>query len=244
MSIRTIDTPLPGERVVGLSPQSSTEAAMAWLRRPNLFPGRALTAAALAQRQHWQAGHIAQRGQDWVAGVVEGLQVSASPIEGGSGFGATRLRIEQGRALTVSGEDVVLSRPLECLLADVPVVAPPGFFVDGSAVSDPTPDGSLRPRAIGGTLGEPGGRGAGLAARSGRARAAAGAGRHRGPRPDGPMRPQRLRRRHGRRRDRLRGLAHRRCGAPAVVRVAQRVAQHAGAGRAVAQRPCLDDLPG
>ena len=153
MSIRTIDQPLPGERVVGLSPQNATEAAMAWLRRPNLFPGRALTAAALAQRQQWQAGHIAERGQDWVAGVVEGLQVSASGVEGGSSFAATRLRIEKGRALTVSGEDVVLNRPLECLLADVPVVAPPAFFVDGSAVSDPTPDGSLRPRAIGASLG-------------------------------------------------------------------------------------------
>ena len=151
---------------------------MAWLRRPNLFPGRALTAAALAQRQHWQAGHIAQRGQDWVAGVVEGLQVSASPIEGGSGFAATRLRIEQGRALTVSGEDVVLSRPLECLLADVPVVAPPGFFVDGSAVSDPNLRRLAAPARNRRHARRPGGRGAGLAARSGSARAAAGAGRH------------------------------------------------------------------
>lgn len=153
MSIRTIAKPLPGERVVALSPQNATEAASAWLRRPNLFPGRALTAASLAQRQQWQAGHIAQRGQDWIAGVVDGLQVTASGVEGGTGFGATRLRVDKGRALTLSGEDVVLNRPMECLLADVPVVAPPAFFVDGSAVSDPTPDGSLRPRAIGATPG-------------------------------------------------------------------------------------------
>ena len=153
MSLQPIAHPLPGERVVALSPQNATEAAALWLRRPNVFPGRALTAATLQQRQQWQAGRIALRGQEGVPGVVTGLEVSAATVAGQTGFAATRIRIERGRALAASGEDVVLNRPLECLLADVPVVAPPGFFANGSGVSDPSADGSLRPRALNATLG-------------------------------------------------------------------------------------------
>jgi hypothetical protein len=153
MSLRTIAQPLPGERVVALSPQDAAEAAATWLRRPNVFPGRALTAATLQQRQQWQAGRIALRGQEGVPGIVSGLEVSAAAVPGQTGFAATRIRIERGRALAASGEDVVLNRPLECLLADVPVIAPSVFFHNGSGVSDPSADGSLRPRDIGATLG-------------------------------------------------------------------------------------------
>ncbi|MDB5801321.1 MAG: hypothetical protein JWL63_2260 [Rhodocyclales bacterium] len=153
MSIRTIQKPLPGERVVGLSPQTATEAASDWLRRPNLFPGRALSAGALSQRQQWQAGHIAERGQDWVAGVVDGLEVVTSLVEG-TGFSAVKINIGKGRGLAVSGEDVVLNQHMECLLADVPVVAPPGFFIDGSGVGGTGVDGTPLPRKIGSSLGE------------------------------------------------------------------------------------------
>jgi len=156
VSIRSIVDPLAGERIVALSPETATEAASDWLRRPNLFPGRALTADTLNQRQQWQAGHIAERGQDWTAGVVDGFQVEAAPVASASGFAAVRLRVAQGRGLAVSGEDVVLNQALSCLLADMPVVAPPGFFVDGSGVGPAgsgEPAGSLRPRSIGATLG-------------------------------------------------------------------------------------------
>lgn len=153
MSIRKIDKPFAGERVVGLSPENATEAAQDWLRRPNLFPGRALTAAALAQRQAWQAGHVAMRGQDWLPGVIEGLQVSVSPVATGTGFATTRLLVSRGRGLAVSGEDVVLMRDMECLLSDVPVVAPAGFFSNGSGVGDATATGELREREVGDTLG-------------------------------------------------------------------------------------------
>lgn len=156
MSIRPIVHPLAGERIVALSPETATEAASDWLRRPNLFPGRALTANVLAQRQQWQAGHIAERGQDWSAGVVDGLQVEAAPVPSATGFAAVHLKVAPGRGLALSGEDAVLNQALSCLLADVPVVAPPGFFVDGSGVGPRSGDetaGSLRPRAIGPTLG-------------------------------------------------------------------------------------------
>lgn len=155
MTIEAISDPLDGERVIGLSPQDADEAATDWLRRPNIFPGRALTQGALQQSQAWAAGHIAKRGQDWVAGVVDGFEVQAQAVEG-AGFAATRVQVAQGRGLAVSGEDVVLNVALQCLLADVPVVAPPGFFVDGSGVEAGTEGEvpTLLPRVVGATLGQ------------------------------------------------------------------------------------------
>jgi hypothetical protein len=42
--------PLPGEQLLALSPASAEEAARTWRRRPNLLPGRSLTASALEIR--------------------------------------------------------------------------------------------------------------------------------------------------------------------------------------------------
>lgn len=158
MSTRSIESPLPGERVLALSPETSLEAAQTWLRRPNLFPGRALNAATLDQRQAWQAGHLAARGQDWVAGVVNGLQVSYAQIAPVGDIHAIRLTVEKGRGLAMSGEDAVLNRDLECLLADLPVVAPAEFFLNGDGMGpadSPDQAGSVRPRKVGARLGAP-----------------------------------------------------------------------------------------
>ena len=75
MSIKPIRNPLDGERVVALSPETANEAATDWLRRPNLFPGRALTAPTLEQRQRWQASRIVVRSQAFTRGVARGLEV-------------------------------------------------------------------------------------------------------------------------------------------------------------------------
>ncbi len=144
MSIRPITTPLPGERVVALSPENATEASTHWQRRLNLFPGRALSSGALDQRQRWQAGHLAQRAQAWVAGVVSGFDVA---------FDGDALHVGAGRGLAVSGEDLVLRQPMATTLAALPVVAPQSFFVDGSGVGDGSGDGSLYPRVVGVSLG-------------------------------------------------------------------------------------------
>ncbi len=102
-TITPISRPLPGERVVALSPGNATEAATDWLRRPNLFPGRALTAPTLEGRQRWQAGRIAQRGQAFTAGTVRGLRGRATRIEPAQAEdgadGALRLVIEPGHGL-------------------------------------------------------------------------------------------------------------------------------------------------
>ncbi|KRC01098.1 hypothetical protein ASE11_05555 [Hydrogenophaga sp. Root209] len=123
MTIERIDQPLQGERVVALSPEDASRAATDWRRRPNLFAGRTLTEATLQGRQSWQAGRLNHRAQALTAGVVRGLEVFALP-----GSGGTRLLIEPGQGLAVSGEDVVLARRAECRLDDLPVVAPPAWL--------------------------------------------------------------------------------------------------------------------
>ena len=46
-TIRPIRHPLPGEQVLALSPAGGDDAARTWRRRPNLIPGRSLTALSL-----------------------------------------------------------------------------------------------------------------------------------------------------------------------------------------------------
>ena len=157
MSITPIETPLDGERVIGLSPEHANAAASDWLRRPNLFAGRALTAPTLEQRQRWQAGRIAIRAQAFTRGVVRGLEVRVSAGPGTDGLAAVRLQIAPGRALTWSGEDVVLPAPVDVRLGDVPVVAEPAVFAEAAGEAPPAPPapgglGVLRPRAIGTAL--------------------------------------------------------------------------------------------
>ena len=152
MSIKSIRNPLDGERVVALSPETANEAATDWLRRPNLFPGRALTAPTLEQRQRWQASRIVVRSQAFTRGVARGLEV-AYTVEAGPG-GIVRLQITPGRALAASGEDVVLPTPVEIRLTDLPVVAEPAVFAEAGGEEPPAPPGPgglgvLRPRAIG-----------------------------------------------------------------------------------------------
>jgi hypothetical protein len=151
MSITPITRPLPGERVVALWPDDRAAAAATWLRRPNLFPGRTLTAPTLDARAAWQAGHVAERAQAFTTGVVRGLEVGttvgATP-EGG-GRPEVRVRLGAGLGLAVGGEDVVLLREVEADLWGLPVAAPPGVF-EGEGFGG---GGVLQPRAIGPTLG-------------------------------------------------------------------------------------------
>lgn len=153
MSIREISHPLAGERIVGLVP-ADAEAASTWLRRPNLFPGRSLTAATLEQRQAWQSAHLETRGRNWQAGVVNGLGLA---VTAGFGFAATRLSLGKGQGLAVDGRNVILSRDLECLLSEVPVVAPEAYFKTGGGMGPadtPKQSGVLRLRDVGARLGQ------------------------------------------------------------------------------------------
>jgi hypothetical protein len=130
VSIKPIDRPLPGERVIALSPESNVEAAAVWLARPNLFAGRALTQATLQRRQRWQAGRLALRGQVTTAGVVHGLEVGHEVrLPTGADVPQITLTIAPGLGLAASGEDVVLSRPHTVDLRNLPVFAEPSVEV-------------------------------------------------------------------------------------------------------------------
>jgi hypothetical protein len=120
-TIHPIRHPLPGEQVLALSPSSADEAARSWRRRPNLVPGRTLTAPALEARQRWAAGIGVLRGQAFTAGVVRGLEVEPLPAADSESAPA-RLLVSPGQGLAVSGEDVGLPRAVEVLLDDLPVV--------------------------------------------------------------------------------------------------------------------------
>jgi hypothetical protein len=155
VSIKPIGNPLNGERVVALSPEAANEAATDWLRRPNLFPGRALTAPTLEQRQRWQASRIVVRSQAFTRGVIRGLEVAYTVEPDPAGPGSiVRLQVAPGRALAASGEDVVLPTPIELRLADLPVVAEPAVFAEANGEEPPAAPGPgglgvLRPRTIG-----------------------------------------------------------------------------------------------
>lgn len=150
MSTTAITRPLPGERVLELSPDTPLAAAQTWLRRPNVFAGRALTAPTLAARSAWMAGRIAQRGQAYTPGVVQGLELGYEIRASAAARPEVRLRIAAGRGLAASGEDVVLAQEQEADWWSLPVVAPPAVFEGGGYGAG----GVLQPRAIRSTLGE------------------------------------------------------------------------------------------
>lgn len=158
MSIKPISEPLPGERVIGLAPEDATDASRWWLRRPNLFPSRTLTAPTLEGRQDWAAAHVALRGRAYTSGIVDGLEAALSGHAGSStsGLGPTRLTLMQGHALTTSGEDVRIAQATEVLLANLPVVAAPSVFADSSGEDsgDTTGGSATRSRIIGRRLGD------------------------------------------------------------------------------------------
>ena len=108
MSITPIARPLSGEHLVGLAPEDGADASRWWLRRPNLFAGRTLTAPTLSGRQDWAARHIALRGQAFTPGVVRGLESALFNTAGG--LAGTRLALMQGQGLAADGDDHFLSR--------------------------------------------------------------------------------------------------------------------------------------
>ena len=149
MSITPIARPLSGEHLVGLAPEDGADASRWWLRRPNLFAGRTLTAPTLSGRQDWAARHIALRGQAFTPGVVRGLESALFNTAGG--LAGTRLALMQGQGLAADGEDVRVPQALEVALADLPVVADPSAFAGmGGAGGD---GGSVASKLVGPSLG-------------------------------------------------------------------------------------------
>lgn len=140
MKVLTTLNPLPGERVIGLSPPPAAEV-LDWNRRLNLFTGRALTSAALTGEQNGVAGRMALHGQVVSPGIVQGLETALSQDK-------TTLMISPGFGVTASGEDVVVPRPQKVKVTDISVYAS-AVLLDGGP--PPTP-GDLVARRLGDSL--------------------------------------------------------------------------------------------
>ncbi len=150
-SITAITRSLPGERVLDLSPEPDAIAeAITWLRRPNMFPGRALTTATLEARSAWMAGRIATRGQAFTPGVLRGLEVEyrqLPPLD--SEPPRVRLSMSAGQGLSVDGETLMVGE-IDVDLYALHVVAPVEVLEGGGFGT-----GELLPRRISDhTLGE------------------------------------------------------------------------------------------
>ena len=63
MKVRNISSPLPGERVIEVSPELKPVVDAGWHKRLNLYNGRNLSDAALTTQQDGIAGRISSRGQ-------------------------------------------------------------------------------------------------------------------------------------------------------------------------------------
>jgi hypothetical protein len=145
-SITPIVQSLPGERVLDVSPaQDAVASATTWLRRPNMFAGRALTATTLEAQSDWLAGRVATRGQAFTPGVVRGLQVEyrTVPAVTEAGRRSARLLIASGQALTISGETITIGE-IDASLDALHVVAPPEVLQGGNFGGG----GVLQPRQI------------------------------------------------------------------------------------------------
>ena len=151
MRATPIARPLPNEHVVAVWPLPGADARDHWNRRLNLFPGRALSDAALTSEQAARAGRLATFGQTRSAGVVQGLEVS---IERDAADRPRYFyRINAGQGLTVSGEDVSVPCEQRINVLDVPVCAPAHMFEMESGGPPPTHSGALLARRVGVTLG-------------------------------------------------------------------------------------------
>jgi hypothetical protein len=130
VSIKPIDQPLPGEQVVALSPESAAGSRRALARATqSVLRSRAHRAdiAAPAALAGWPTRSARQT---LTAGIVHGFEVGHELLSPGAKASRwRRLTIAAGLGLAASGEDVVLTRPVELDLRQLPVFAEPSVEV-------------------------------------------------------------------------------------------------------------------
>ena len=128
--------PVAGERAVAVHPRPAADLG-GWARRLRFWPGRTLTADALALESRHRAAHLALAATSYLPGVVSGLALAARETRTRSGTPAAPasdwwLHVTPGLGLVEGGDDVVLARPLDVSLDDLPVVGDP-TLIDGAA---------------------------------------------------------------------------------------------------------------
>ena len=105
---RGLERTLPGERVITVTPKLAQFVDADWRKRTHFHTGRSVSADALNVEQTARGGRIALAGQFISAGVVRGLELHVE-----SAGSHVRLTVSPGIGLTLAGEDVRLTRPLE-----------------------------------------------------------------------------------------------------------------------------------
>ena len=114
-----------GERVLRLEPEKKRRVGDAYLRRPYLYTGRALTDTTLINAVKHRIRHLMLFGRQHSAGVVKGLDLTAFTKPGAGGNGAQTeqwLKLGDGLGLTAYGDDISVSATADILLDGVDTV--------------------------------------------------------------------------------------------------------------------------
>src|SRR5215475_2892249 len=143
MNIKSNFKPLPGERAAAVFPPMVPFGERRWHRRLNLYQGRALTDVALQTEQDGRGGRLATSGQLLSPGVITGLEVGIERRTVGVGQTEVWIHIAAGMALTASGEDVVVPKPIAVKLDDLPLVPTPTLLARLNVASLKLADNSL-----------------------------------------------------------------------------------------------------
>ena len=115
MKVRALESPLAGEFLVAVDPAIAPTVEAGWNRRLYFHAGRTLSDRALTAEQEARAGRLATVGQYVSPGVVQGLDAELVP---GETRGDWFVEVSAGIGVAVSGEDVVLSRPMRARVPD------------------------------------------------------------------------------------------------------------------------------
>lgn len=129
MKVSRILNSLAGERVIGVDPAMKPNFEADWRRRLNLYTGRSLSDTALTIEQEGRAGRLATRGQMVSHGVVSRLELethSEQVLDRETGTVTTAFfyQVAAGMGIAASGEDVLVTRPLQIDVLNVRIYAP------------------------------------------------------------------------------------------------------------------------
>ena len=159
MKVTPISAPLPGEHLAAVHPVMRPDTDDAgWCSRLNFWTGRALTEQALDTEQENRAARLAWRGRLVSPGVVTGLDVALeSPAATNPPQDPTKrslngyyLHLAPGHGIAVTGEDVVIPRPLRLNLDLIPTVY---ARADGAAAPPAeAPSATVAPAPVKGKL--------------------------------------------------------------------------------------------
>lgn len=118
MKVTPISDALAEEHVLDVRPAFALYPQVTWKRRLKHYSGRALTHTALTREQLWLNGEMAGLGRALSSGVLHGLNlVVKSEIE--NEIARSKLYLQAGRGLSLTGESIAINRDTSCYFTDV-----------------------------------------------------------------------------------------------------------------------------